>query len=68
MKPELLTTNEAADYLGVTPRSLEVWRCAQRYDIPYIRVGRLIKYRRSDLDAWLASRTVTHTREVGVAQ
>ncbi len=59
-KPQsnLLTTEEAAAYLGVKPRSLEVWRCVKRYGIPYVKVGRLIKYRQSELDAWLASRTI----------
>lgn len=55
----LLTTEQAADYLGVTPRTLEVWRCVKRHTIPYIKVGRLVKYRQADLDAWLASRTVS---------
>jgi excisionase family DNA binding protein len=60
VKPQsnLLDTVAAAEYLGVAPRSLEVWRCVKRHSIPYIRVGRLIKYRQSDLDAWLESRTV----------
>lgn len=55
---ELLTTEQAAPYLGVTPRTLEVWRCTKRHAIPYIKVGRLVKYRKSDLDAWLVSHTV----------
>lgn len=54
----LLDTRPAADYLGVTPRTLEVWRCVKRHAIPYIKVGRLVKYRQSDLDAWLESRTI----------
>ncbi len=55
---KLLDTGPAADYLGVTPRTLEVWRCVKRHAIPYIKVGRLVKYRQSDLDAWLESRTI----------
>lgn len=55
---ELLNTEQAAVYLGVTPRTLEVWRCVKRHAIPYIKVGRLVKYRQTDLDAWLASHTV----------
>jgi len=49
---------EAASYLGCKPESLEVWRCTGRYKIPYVKVGRSVRYRRSDLDRWLASRTV----------
>jgi excisionase family DNA binding protein len=56
---ELLTTQEAAEFLGSTVGTLEVWRSSKRYPIPYIKVGRLVRYRRSDLLAWLESRTVS---------
>lgn len=62
-KPELLSTPEAADYIGARPHSLEIWRASVRYRIPFVRVGRLVKYRRADLDAWLASRTVNADSE-----
>ncbi|MGZ8184691.1 MAG: helix-turn-helix domain-containing protein [Methylobacter sp.] len=58
--PDILNTEQAAEYLGVTPKTLEVWRCTKRYDIPFIKVGRLVKYRKSWLDAFLESRTVSH--------
>lgn len=54
----LLTNDDAAVYIGVTPRTLEVWRCTKRYIIPYIKVGRLVKYRQKSLDDFLMSRTV----------
>lgn len=56
--PGLLSNDQAAGYLGVTPGTLEVWRCTGRYQIAFIKVGRLVKYRREDLDAWLQQRTV----------
>lgn len=55
----LLSNEEAAEYLGVTPRTLEVWRCTKRHNIPYIKVGRLVKYRQIDLDDWLAAHTMS---------
>ncbi|MGZ8927660.1 MAG: helix-turn-helix domain-containing protein [Methylobacter sp.] len=55
---DLLTTKQAAEYLGVTVGTLEVWRCTKRYNIQFIRVGRLVKYRKSALDAFLEARTV----------
>ena len=54
----LLTRDQAAEYIGVKPQTLAAWACTQRHDLPFIRVGRLCKYRQADLDAWLASRTV----------
>ncbi len=55
---ELVDTVVAAKILDVKPGTLEVWRSTGRYQIPYVKVGRLAKYRRDDLNAWLASRTV----------
>jgi excisionase family DNA binding protein len=56
--PELLTREEAAEYLGVKVQTLAIWATTKRYNLPMVKVGRLCKYRREDLDKWLASRTV----------
>ena len=58
LRSDLLNTEQAAAYLGVTSRTLEVWRCTKRHAIPYIKVGRLVKYRKAELDHWLAQQTV----------
>jgi excisionase family DNA binding protein len=55
----LLTEAQAAAYLGVKPTSLLVWRSTGAHRIPFVRVGRLIRYRQADLDAWIASRVRT---------
>jgi len=55
----LLTTNEAAQILGIKPQTLAYWRCVKRYDLPFIRVGRSCRYKRSDIDKFIESRTVT---------
>ena len=52
----LLNPNEAAEFLDVAEKSLAVWRCTGRYSIPFYKVGRHVKYRKSDLEAWLESR------------
>ena len=56
--PELLNSYQAAEYIGVTPGTLEVWRCTKRYHIPFIKVGRLVRYRKSALDIFLDQQTV----------
>ncbi len=60
------SNSEAAAYLGVTAGTLEIWRCTNRQTIPYLRIGRHIRYRRADLDKWLDSRRVGDTA-AGVA-
>ncbi|MCG9697185.1 helix-turn-helix domain-containing protein [Shewanella sp. Isolate11] len=56
-----LSNQDAANYLGVKPETLDVWRSAGRYAIPFVKVGRRVFYRQSDLDAFIASRTQTQT-------
>ena len=58
LRSDLLNTEQAAAYLGVTSRTLEVWRCTKRHAIPYIKVGRLVKYRKAELDHWLIQQTI----------
>ena len=53
----LLDQNQAAQLLHVTPGTLSVWRSTGRYSIPFIKVGRSVRYRAADLNAWLESRT-----------
>jgi hypothetical protein len=55
---KLVDEKLAAEILGVTPGTLSVWRCTRRYPLPYIKVGRAVRYRLGDLDKFLASRTV----------
>jgi excisionase family DNA binding protein len=54
---EMLTTPEAAEYLGVTPKTLHVWRCTRRHDLPAVKIGKLVRYRKSDLDKFIKRRT-----------
>lgn len=54
----LLTPTEAAEFLGIKPQTLAVWRSSKRYDLPYVRCGNAIRYKLSDLEKWLESRTV----------
>jgi excisionase family DNA binding protein len=55
----LLTRTEAAAYLGVSKGTLEVWACTKRYALPYVKIGRLVKYRLCDLQAFVVARTVS---------
>jgi len=54
---DLLNEQQAARTIDVTPGTLSVWRSTGRYNLPFIKVGRKVRYRRADLDAWLESRT-----------
>jgi predicted DNA-binding transcriptional regulator AlpA len=45
----LLTRKEAADFLGIKAGTLAVWKSTKRYHIPIVKIGRLVRYRISDL-------------------
>lgn len=54
----LLTTTEAAALLGVRPTTLEAWRFHRRYSLPYVKVGRVVRYQKSVVMRFMAERTV----------
>ncbi|MDG1074055.1 MAG: helix-turn-helix domain-containing protein [Methylophilaceae bacterium] len=54
---DLLDEQQAAITIDVTPGTLSVWRSTGRYNLPFIKIGRKVRYRRADLEAWLTART-----------
>ena len=57
---ELLTRRQAAAYLGgLKPSTLAVWATTKRYRLPFLRIGNIVRYRRSDLDKFLESKLVS---------
>ena len=43
-------------------KTLQAWRC-RGGGPPFIRVGRLVRYRPQDVEAWIESRRVASTSE-----
>lgn len=67
MHSQLLTTAQAATYLGVSKAFLERDRCYEAR-IPHIKVGsRAVRYRVADLEAFLESRVRRSTSDKGRA-
>jgi hypothetical protein len=58
--PELMTTQELAQLMRVDPSSVRRWRTAvPMQGPPFIRLSsRVVKYRRDDVERWLADRRV----------
>lgn len=54
---ELLRPAEAAERLGVKVDTLATWRSTKRYDLPFIRVGRHIKYDAAAIEKFLERNT-----------
>ena len=61
----LLMEVHAAKFLSLSVRTLQAWRL--RGDGPaYVRAGRAIRYRRSDLVAWINENTVAQQNCAGL--
>ena len=52
----LVSIDTVADFLGVTVARLRKWRERGAMPFPAFAVGRAIRFRLSDVDAWLATR------------
>ena len=50
----LLTTEEAAEYLKLKPNTLERWRTQYPDRLPFVKIGRTVKYRLEDLQAFIS--------------
>jgi excisionase family DNA binding protein len=57
----LLTPTQVAEQLGVTIGTLAVWRSTGTCQIPYLKIGRCVRYKSSDIDAFLSEQTHLHT-------
>ena len=50
----LLTSEDVARKLAVSEDTLTTWRCTRRQHIPFVKVGRLVRYRPADVSAFIA--------------
>ena len=60
--PSLLTTPEAARYLGLAVSTLNKWR-VYGYGPTFVKLGRAVRYRQDDLDRFLEARARRSTSE-----
>jgi len=54
--PTQIDEKRTAEVLGVKVSTLTNWRTTGRYALPYIKVGRLVRYRVTDLAQWIVKR------------
>lgn len=59
----LLDNNQAAEMMHINSRTLQNWRSTGKSP-RYVKVGRHVRYRVSDLRAWLDAQSRNHTGEV----
>ncbi len=54
-KDNYINLDDAAEYLGIKPVTLRNWIKKQNSNIPAHKVGKLWKFKRSELDEWVNS-------------
>ncbi|WP_371411774.1 helix-turn-helix domain-containing protein [Shewanella halifaxensis] len=55
----LLTNKEAAELLKISVKTLNNWRSARNGKIPFVKIGRGIRYKKSDLISYIDRQTVS---------
>ncbi len=55
---QLLNQREAAEKLGLSPKTLEKWRSLGTPRLPFVRLGSAIKYRESDIEQFIRKSVV----------
>tara|TARA_R110002072_G_scaffold302405_2_gene485188 strand:- start:2403 stop:2747 length:345 start_codon:yes stop_codon:yes gene_type:complete len=59
LEDDALVEPEVASYeLKIATTTLSVWRCTGREHLPYVKIGRLVRYRVGDLREFKRSRIV----------
>lgn len=58
MPIELLTPEQTAALLGLSPGTLMVWRSNRRYPLAFVKVGGRVRYRKQDVEKFIERRTV----------
>lgn len=58
----MLRTKEAAGYLDLKKCTLEAWRVKGNGPV-YLKLGKAVRYRKEDLDAFINARKCTSTSE-----
>ena len=49
----IINTAEAAELICTPEKSLIKWRSTGEHEIPYIKIGRNVRYRTKDLRIWI---------------
>jgi excisionase family DNA binding protein len=63
----LLTQSDAAKLLRLSERTLERLRLQGGGPL-FVKAGRAVRYRESDLETWIAARVVSSTSAIGDGQ
>ncbi|MCM8771345.1 MAG: helix-turn-helix domain-containing protein [Candidatus Omnitrophica bacterium] len=61
----LITVEELAKYLNLNPHTIYIW--VEQKKIPFIKIGRMVRFDLIEIEEWLASKKTEITEEQTVA-
>jgi excisionase family DNA binding protein len=53
---DLLTKRELAKFLSISPKTIDRW--VSEREIPFLRIGRLVRFEYDEIVAWLDGRRI----------
>jgi len=56
IQPNLFDINQVAQFLGISKDT--IYKMVNQHRIPYVKVGRLLRFERDALEAWLREHAV----------
>ncbi|MGO8126750.1 helix-turn-helix domain-containing protein, partial [Rhizobium ruizarguesonis] len=59
----LVPARKAAEYLGVSKKTLANWRCSGTRGLQFVQIGSRIMYRQNDLDDFILNSRKSSTSE-----
>ena len=61
---KLLKGHEAAEILGISEQTMRIHRI-KGGGVKFVKVGRMVRYRHSDIEEYLSARTYDNTSQMG---
>ncbi|NVJ90163.1 MAG: helix-turn-helix domain-containing protein [Methylocystaceae bacterium] len=59
-----MTTQEVADWTGLSKQFFHNDRVTGKLGIPFVKIGRVVRYKRSDIEKFINEHTFRSTSEV----
>lgn len=54
MPDTLISKADLAEWLGISPRTVDEW--VRNREVPFVRVGRLVRFEPDEIRKWIAAR------------
>lgn len=61
----LYKRKEAAEYLDVSETTLANWACTKKFHIPYYKIGKSVRYKKSDLEKFVNDGKIANVNHGG---